>query len=543
MLHVPELPVPEAAAEQSALGSAPAALPPHDEVVEGCRTFISSYFQLGFLPKAIFIESLTHNPAAASTFLLSCILSISARFTPALVHRYGTASKATAHFLSISRSMVPTEMYKPSLERTQAFFLLAISEWGNGDKDRSSMDMGVAVRMATLLKLHREETYQLPMDATAEQIVRAESARRTFWMIQSQENLHSGYSTPGPFPLEDITAYLPCDEPDFAFAIVPAERSVLEGTPPAAASPALAASPHRCLFATLVQAHNIWGQIARRACRPEPRVAGAFAGLPPWDNRSEFAGLATRLRQWEVGLPARQKWSVWNLRGWRAESLHLAYLAVVMVNRLSNIVARRLYLDDMIATLNHETSNQAPPAPAGFWEAMATDLFGNVQELYEQIDSYFSMRAKEEGFPAILVFSVYTCGSLLSFLWKFPGLCPPMARDAEQMALRSLVVLNELHRAWPTCARWHQSLQQIASPVSSPAPARGSAITSMGDAVADNHESGRYPSDPAQPNGNVASGLAIDEFPSEMFDAEFAAFLSGDLHYGLGEWDENGCNS
>jgi hypothetical protein len=51
------------------------------------------------------------------------------------------------------------------------------------------MDMGVAVRMAALLKLHREETYQLAADASADQIVRAESARRSFWMIQSQENL------------------------------------------------------------------------------------------------------------------------------------------------------------------------------------------------------------------------------------------------------------------------------------------------------------------------------------------------------------------
>jgi hypothetical protein len=93
----------------------------------------------GFIPKAVFLERLSQNPESVSVFLLLGILSISARFTPCLCQRYGNGLKATDLFISRAASLVSEEMYHPNLERTQAFFLLGIAEWGNGDKNRSSV--------------------------------------------------------------------------------------------------------------------------------------------------------------------------------------------------------------------------------------------------------------------------------------------------------------------------------------------------------------------------------------------------------------------
>lgn len=423
-------------------------LPPRDEIVEGCRVFTTSYFQLGFLPKSVFLERLARDEQhSISKFLIVSILSISARFTPSLVHRYGSASNATDIFMKHASRMVPEEMYEPSLERVQGFFLLAIAEWGNGDKNRSSMHMGIAVRMAALLKLHREETYQLPAHAAAEDIVQAESARRTFWMIQSQENLHSGHSTPVSFSPEDITALLPCTEADFAFGLRPETRAALPRTPPARADPRLLNPVDRSLFATLIQAHNLWGQVARRACQPERESLGSGPTSAPWEETSDDAQLMHALRDWEAELPARHEWSVWNLRGWKAESLHLAYLSIVMVLRLSNIVTRRIYMEDIVLAIT-EGSGGSGGAPPGFWQLMSDEIFSNVLRLHEQIDAYFSMRTQEEGFPAILVFCIYICGSLASHLWKYPQLCEDISGKAEEMAMRSLQILTDLHHAW-----------------------------------------------------------------------------------------------
>ena len=566
-------------------------LPPPEEIVEGCRIFVTSYFQLGFIPKAVFLEGLVRQPSSVSKFLLATILSISARFTPSLIRRYGSAAGATDYFLEVSKSMVPEEMYQPSLERIQAFFLLAIARWGNGDRDRSNMDMGVAVRMAGLRKLHCEESYAVDKTSSAEDVVQSESARRVFWMIQSQENLHSGYLTPSPFPLEDVTTLLPCDEGDFAFGVIPAERAAVAGTPPALANPALVSSPTRCLFATLIQAHGLWGKVSRRACRTDYVVNRA----PPWDANSEFHRATTELREWEESLPAKHEFSVWNLRGWKSESLHLAYLSVTMVLRLSNIVTRRIYLDDMLLTLTNESPGQplepSTPtmanvndqrgqtypkplssttrsygvAPPGFWHKMSEELFSNVWELHEQVDAYFSMRTPDEGFPQILVFCVYMCGSLASYLWRYPALCPKLAQSAELMAQRSLEVLSELHAAWPTSSKWQMGLQQITNPLhvrEQGAIARQKSNraatkvptqlrpTSMPVPV-NNFQPMTAPVDHRPtvpegmlgelvnvlPNGNSnlvrLGNMQMNALPNELFDAELNAFLQGDFHYNL----------
>lgn len=38
--------------------------------------------------------------------------------------------------------------------------------------------------VATILQLHREETFQLPSDSPSDTVIEAEVARRTFWVIQ-----------------------------------------------------------------------------------------------------------------------------------------------------------------------------------------------------------------------------------------------------------------------------------------------------------------------------------------------------------------------
>jgi hypothetical protein len=112
-------------------------LPPHDELVEGCKVFLDCSFQLGFLPKLLFLERLRKDPESMNVFLLLCMLGVSARFTPSLIRRYGGHAKATRVFIERAERLVPTEIYKTTLEVVQAFILLGTAGWANGDVDRS----------------------------------------------------------------------------------------------------------------------------------------------------------------------------------------------------------------------------------------------------------------------------------------------------------------------------------------------------------------------------------------------------------------------
>lgn len=96
-------------------------------------------FILGFLPKAIFLERLSTDRESISVFFILSILSVAARFTKCLVERYGDVVKATDYFIHRASELIPNEIYKPNLERTQALFLLGVSEWTQGNRTRSAV--------------------------------------------------------------------------------------------------------------------------------------------------------------------------------------------------------------------------------------------------------------------------------------------------------------------------------------------------------------------------------------------------------------------
>ncbi|EXJ84728.1 hypothetical protein A1O3_05399 [Capronia epimyces CBS 606.96] len=612
-------------------------LPPIDEVIEGCKVFTTSYFQLGFIPKANFFERLSHSQDrhSISVFLLLSILSISARFTPRLVQRYGRGSTApvTDVFLERAASMVPDQMYRPSLDAIQAFFLLSLAEWGRGDGDpqhqhqhrhRSAIHMGIAVRMAGMLHLHREETYQYhclesttagvvsSAGATADQVVNAEMARRTFWMLENHDNLHSGHNSPVCFPLGDITTLLPCDEQDFAFGVVPAERAALMGTPPAIQDPRLTRSPSRSLFASLIQSHNLWGQVARRVAGhgngsdngngngngngnetstsmsaststsvtapyyndtntnitttttiASPGLRLDLDKTHPHTREQDYLRLSTSLHTFERNLPPRHTWSVWNLRGFKAQGLDLAYLSVVMMIKLSNIVLRRSYLQGLGLVADHDhnhdqghsqghsqrhsqgnsqgqehnssagagagTAAARPSADTTVEAQITAEMFENMITLHEQIEAFFSLSSPDQGFPAFIVFCIYICGSLANHLLQRPrpldipapgpGPDPDLDRARARTILeKSTAELDRLQDAWPMARCWSDALNKArqlsrhraAGPrPSTPPPVAGDDIeattTTTGRASGAIHQSSSHFAQPV--------GLGVSERP------------------------------
>ncbi|KAH9884381.1 hypothetical protein F4778DRAFT_565068 [Xylariomycetidae sp. FL2044] len=434
-------------------------LPPYEEVVDGVKALTTSYFQLGFLPKSLFFAELRDNRDSVSVFLLCGILSVSARFTPSLVNRYGGGAQATRVFLDHASCLVLDQMFSPTLDSIQGFFLMSIAEWGNGEKNRSLVYMGIAIRLAGLLQMHREEAYTLPHGASKEEVVRSEVARRTFWMLETFENLHSGSDSPETLSYGDITVLLPSDERDFTFGTLPARRAALTGTPPAIRNPELTSLPDRSLFATLLQTHNLWGQVARLVSADAVQLSSNFGARI---TVTDYRRLSKALVDLENALPAQHSWSIWNLRGFIVEGLDLAYLSATMVLRLSNIILRRSYLHDILgARHQHGGHPDHPPPGEDAWSPIAEVLFDNMLALDEQISAFFDNRSPDrgyQGYPAIIVFCVYVCGSLANHLYQQPQLCPRVAPHAVRVLKSSVRGLGDLQGAWPLARRWYQAL-------------------------------------------------------------------------------------
>ncbi|WVR00390.1 hypothetical protein IAU59_007533 [Kwoniella sp. CBS 9459] len=373
-------------------------LPPQSEVVEAIRNYVASYFQLGFLHKAIFVERYMTFPERVSEFLLLAICSIAAPFTPSLVSRYKGKKRATDFFLSRADRLLGKEMVEPSLERAQAFLLLGVTEWGQGNGSKAWMLIGTAVRMAGFLGLHRESTYHLPPNPSPETFIESEVAR----------GASGGYASS-----------------------VQGEKS---------------------LFASLVQVKILWSLTARQACRG----SGRFETVP-WSADSQ--NLLTALQDFETNLPVKHRFTVTNLRGMMVEGLDLAFLSITLITRLSNIVIRRMYLPSMASAIDSEGASDRNYQPHEFWEQMAHEMIWNSEQLLSQVETFFSMRSVQLGFPPIMVFGVYMCGNVFSYLWRWPELCLSRANIAQSCYRRCVDILAQLADSWPLASRWHVALQ------------------------------------------------------------------------------------
>ncbi|RBR17055.1 uncharacterized protein FIESC28_06557 [Fusarium coffeatum] len=428
-------------------------LPPLPEIIDGVNRFTRHYFQLGFIPKEQFSRRLLQDHQSVSVFLVVSILSISARLSPPLSTRYGSGMKAAEFFMERAAAIAPSEIFvsKYTLESCQAFYLLSIAQQGSGIRNESHMNMGIALRMASALRLHLEETYDIA-NPTPDTIIRGESARRTLWMLHSQDQLHSGPHSPISLSASDITALLPCNEDDFALGREPPSRAALEGSPPSISNPALICDPSRSLFASLIQAHGFWGIITRRA-------VSFTRSSYPWEPESKFATVSRKLDVWENSLPPNHRWSEVTFGEHKAEAQDLAYLGVTMIPRLCNIVLRRPYLVDIL-TFSPEYKQR----PAAFTK-IAYELFSNVRALYTQIDAQFTGRASDESVGAqMAAFCVYTCGLLSTYLCHYPSICPDpnISRDGHMMYQRTLSILLECKEVWPLASRWADALERFA---------------------------------------------------------------------------------
>ena len=172
----------ESTIPSSSLGQPAQELPPATELEAIVNTFFATVFQIGFLHKIGFMKKLRQNPSEISRFLLFSILATSAADTPAILEKTGSRTSAIAEgqtYFEKAVAMAFDEIAEPSLERIQAFYLLAQQDWMDGRGSRSWIFMGIGIRLASLLGLEKNESYHANSEASPEILIAEEEARRT----------------------------------------------------------------------------------------------------------------------------------------------------------------------------------------------------------------------------------------------------------------------------------------------------------------------------------------------------------------------------
>lgn len=86
------------------------------------------------------MQSLRSQDESLDAFLVLAILSISARFTPSLIERYGGKQRAVQVLSEKALSLATDRMLNPTIQVVQAFHLLGLTDWTleNGFRSRVS---------------------------------------------------------------------------------------------------------------------------------------------------------------------------------------------------------------------------------------------------------------------------------------------------------------------------------------------------------------------------------------------------------------------
>ncbi|KAJ3907596.1 fungal-specific transcription factor domain-containing protein [Lentinula edodes] len=487
-------------------------LPPQDGLVDACEWFFTTYFQLGFLHKPTFMHTLITAPQSISTFLLLSMLSISARFSPRLIERYGSGAAAADVFARQAQKLAGEELAgAATLDRAQAFFLCSIWNWGSGYRDRSWIYLGVAARMASILKLSQESSYNLGPDASVEAVISAEVSRRTWWVIFMSDNLlSSGCGRPVAFDLDQVTIPLPLDEDYFSFGYQ-GPATVLPGTnaearprslhqapfnapqidpqlqsqshPPSPGSPAnpnLNEPCERSLYGNLITIAEIWARVARSALvrsQPPGTPAPPSANLAPWHPESDYI-IIKELEAWEASLGPRQTWSMSNLLAYQSKNLDMGFRGIFLFMHLAHIVMRRSYLPMLAHDVQNGQSSsirtafndgQSQPPPAHFWETMVHDMFAHAFKAIELVKSWVPTRPFSRGCTPMMGFSLFMAGSVLAYLRKWKWLCLSLYPYTEAAIQNALDMIADIAVIWPQMgSQWHTALTKTAAELGPP---------------------------------------------------------------------------
>jgi hypothetical protein len=129
-----------------------------------------------------------------SPALLLAVCGVSSRFLPSARERAGMIKS----WIEQAETIIFQNMGKMNVADVQALMLLELHCMYNHQNGKSFTYISLAVRMAYLLKLHKENS-QLPF-------VEQESRRRLLWCMFALDRLHAGGVPVSPRPRRQSSA-------------------------------------------------------------------------------------------------------------------------------------------------------------------------------------------------------------------------------------------------------------------------------------------------------------------------------------------------
>lgn len=275
---------------------------PVDEILrEAIDVFFQHFYNdiFAFIHRPSFLKLFNEEPDSIDPAFLLAMLTLSARFCRSVLRDFENEAAASDYFCKRTLALLMPSVDSPSITRIQAFLMLGLHLWGQSQGPAAWIYVGIAIRMAQVRDLGSESSYPAitPDTATStKEWIMSEERRRTFWSAYLLDRyLSNGRGRPQTIKNEDITIALPSDNINFTFGTPEATRYLNQ--PLAEGQTTLPECTGT--MASMIELVDLWSRMARWSCSR----AWVTEVLAPWDERSEFFAITTRLDEWRAQLP------------------------------------------------------------------------------------------------------------------------------------------------------------------------------------------------------------------------------------------------
>ncbi|KAM0562410.1 hypothetical protein ACHAPJ_002100 [Fusarium lateritium] len=356
-----------------------------------------------------------------------------------------TASDFFANALTTALGPLRTAMDTITVEKIQAFLMLGLFEWSQGQASHVSsawVYIGVVIRMAKLLRLELDDQRMsmLASQTPASQRLRKRSSeiaiiretrRRTMYSCLILDRM-MGYGDERPLSItpESMLIQLPCSEMAFDLSL-----DVYTGLLKSPEGPSQRQINDDSTLSRFIQLIEIWGEISRYSS-----TGGRLReNIPPWDSRSTFRVLREKLDEFYNDLPDTFTLSRQNYYRHDNHQATNTYVSLHMLASVCQIVLNREYLPFLPLRCrrpqgpldrNRPLHDQAPDR---FWDESADDVFRASRNVIDLVE----LCKEKLPLSSLTIYSIWLAGFMAVYARHFPQM------DMKQRVTSRQVV--ELH--------------------------------------------------------------------------------------------------
>ncbi|KAM4068061.1 fungal specific transcription factor [Hirsutella rhossiliensis] len=434
-------------------------------ILKTLSVFINSFPELAILHLSTFLDDFRSAQSPETKALLGAILAVTkAQLTASWAHPL----LPREHYACYAKDMLSAFILQPpKIQVVQTLLVITLHEWGSRDFHKAWIYCGIAIRIMQALHSLRVAPYRL--DSTSDHRHDAVSLAietRTYWACFIMDCMvNSGTYNPPMLPMSEmhkLKIARPLGVVDFAFGPDALPQTV--GAGHCLAGQTSEALDFTQSFEILVGGFDIWTQVMTFIFNDGRRAPGMCAPHNcPWVPTSPWSLSISQLEAWRAGQHRKLHYPSSSVAIHMTLGYGETFVYLNLLYYASTLMLHREYFPFLPAPNSEpagptDRSRLEAPAPPGWWEESARQLFGAAKHiariLHEASECGVHLMTPYAGFCA------FSAAYINLYVFRYPRMNFNRSPDAETYLTMCLDYLQEFRHVWRIADGWTKTIRQ-----------------------------------------------------------------------------------